>query len=90
MAREILGWTQGELAKRADLDVMTVSRFERGAQKPYPVTREKIKAAFEAAGAEFAYSGWMRLPGVEIKKGRWLRLSVEGNAPGAETGDAAS
>lgn len=56
IAREIItrrlaaGWTQAELAKRADVRVETISRLEGAKHKPQPATVERIEAVFKKAG----------------------------------------
>ena len=55
-ARELLGWNSEELAVAASLSVTTVIEFEFGANA-LKRTRRKLRAAFEAAGIEFAADG---------------------------------
>lgn len=53
MARVAAGWTVRELAEKATVGVMTVSRFEAGQGDTYPAIRTAIQQALEAAGVEF-------------------------------------
>jgi len=48
-ARESLGWTQTELARRAQIDQGDLSRIERGETDPRWSTVNKISAALGAA-----------------------------------------
>jgi transcriptional regulator with XRE-family HTH domain len=52
-ARAMLGWSQGDLAARANVARQTVVDFERGARTPYPNNLSAIRGALEAAGVEF-------------------------------------
>ena len=53
MARAALGWTTRDLAERAQVGIMTVSRLEAGTGETYPATRAAIARALEAAGISF-------------------------------------
>jgi transcriptional regulator with XRE-family HTH domain len=48
-ARERLGWTQVELARRARINRRTVANIEAGRHDPNPHTLKSIKQAFDAA-----------------------------------------
>jgi transcriptional regulator with XRE-family HTH domain len=48
-ARERLGWTQVELARRARINRRTVANIEAGRHAPHPNTLQCIKRAFEGA-----------------------------------------
>ena len=48
-AREDLGWTQSELARRAGIDQADLSRIERGATDPRWSTVNRISQALGAA-----------------------------------------
>jgi len=52
MARTGLRWTTDDLARQAHVGRMTVARFERG-DTVVDSSIEKMKAALEAAGADF-------------------------------------
>lgn len=53
MARAALGWTANELAKRAEVGVSTVNRFETDQGAPIPATIAAIRTALDSAGVEF-------------------------------------
>jgi transcriptional regulator with XRE-family HTH domain len=57
MARAALRWTLEDVALRAGVNRMTVSRFEIEQGTPIPVTLAAIRQAFEQAGIEFIPSG---------------------------------
>lgn len=52
-ARALLGWSQHDLAEKADLSQTGIARIENGTNQPNTKTIEKIKAAFDAADIEF-------------------------------------
>jgi len=52
-ARAFLDWSQGDLAKRADLSLPSICAFERGQTKPEVATLNRIKEVFAAQGIEF-------------------------------------
>lgn len=49
----MLGWSQAELAKAANVSRQTIADFERGAHLPISNNLTSIVAAFEEAGIEF-------------------------------------
>jgi DNA-binding XRE family transcriptional regulator len=49
----MLGWSQGELAKAANVSRQTIADFERGAHVPISNNIGSIIAAFQKAGIEF-------------------------------------
>ncbi len=53
MARAALGWSTIDLARKADVGVATVNRFETGQATTIPATLAAIQRALEAAGVEF-------------------------------------
>ena len=53
-ARERLGWTQVELARRAYINRRTVANIEAGRHMPRPNTLTSIKRALEATEKDFA------------------------------------
>ena len=62
-ARNWLGWTQQELAARAQVGLSTVKSFESGERQPIPNNVTAIRAALETAGmkiTESAVSGPIR------------------------------
>ena len=52
-ARGWLGWSQTELAKRANVSLSTVRDFEMGHRTPIPVTIASLQRVFEEAGIRF-------------------------------------
>ena len=57
-ARELLGWTQGELATKARLGHSTVADYERkGRQHTWKSTIEKMVKALEKGGVKFLLTG---------------------------------
>jgi transcriptional regulator with XRE-family HTH domain len=67
MGRAALHITVRELAKRAKVTAMTVTRLENGHSGGYAETMRKIQNALEAAGVEFINGD---SPGVRLKKKR--------------------
>jgi len=49
----MLGWSQAELAKAANVSRQTIADFERGAHLPISNNLVSIVAAFQKAGIEF-------------------------------------
>jgi transcriptional regulator with XRE-family HTH domain len=65
-ARELLGWTRGQLARQAKVGVTTVRNYELGAaNNPLDALVDAIRRALEAAGVEFTNGGQ---PGVKLRK----------------------
>jgi len=54
--RALLGWSQQDLAKHANVGASTVADFERGRRTPVPNNADAMRAALEAAGVTF-YGG---------------------------------
>lgn len=52
-ARGLLGWSQQELANRAQVARKTIADYELGQVNPHPRTLRDVIAALEAAGVEF-------------------------------------
>lgn len=54
-ARGLLGWSQTELADRAELSLPTIKRMERedGGPAVSDDAKEKVRSALEKAGVEF-------------------------------------
>lgn len=52
-ARALLGWTQPDLAKAANIGRTTVADFERGKSTPIPNNMASIQSALETAGITF-------------------------------------
>jgi transcriptional regulator with XRE-family HTH domain len=77
MARAALGWSAAELARRADVGVATVNRFEA---QPIPSTAAAMERTFEAAGIEFTNGD---TPGVRVRS-RHVYGTVWSKRPVAE------
>ena len=56
MARAALDWSIGDLADAAELDQLSVKRFENG-DPLLPFKVEALRKAFEAKGVRFVMSG---------------------------------
>jgi transcriptional regulator with XRE-family HTH domain len=52
-ARGLLGWSQQDLAARAQVARKTIADFELSQVTPHPRTLRDVVIAFEAAGVEF-------------------------------------
>ena len=52
-ARQLLGWDYLQLAEASGCANYTAMAFEQGSSRSRPVTREKLRRTFEAAGVEF-------------------------------------
>ena len=63
-ARALLGWTQAELAAKADISANALVAIERGKADPKLSTVNAIRRALEAGGAEFIDDG---RPGVRMR-----------------------
>lgn len=66
-ARALLGWSQQDLADRANLSQTGIARIENGAHKPNSHTLEKILSAFDAAGLEFLGNRGVQKKRLEIE-----------------------
>jgi predicted transcriptional regulator len=64
-ARALLGWTQAELAAKADISTNALVAIERGKADPKLSTVNAIRRALEAGGAEFTDDG---RPGVRMRE----------------------
>jgi transcriptional regulator with XRE-family HTH domain len=63
-ARELLGWSQGELAGKVGVSETAISLFEREKRRLLVLDASKLRSAFESAGVEFAHGG---KPGARLK-----------------------
>jgi hypothetical protein len=66
-ARGLLDWSQLELARRAQVGIVTVHQVEAGLSQPRRATLEVIRRAFESAGVEFIEENGGG-PGVRLRK----------------------
>ncbi|RWH76006.1 MAG: helix-turn-helix domain-containing protein [Mesorhizobium sp.] len=62
-ARAMLGWSQDELAKAANVARQTIADFERGARLPIANNLASIRRTLEAAGIEFLSDNGVRFRG---------------------------
>ncbi|RWA74057.1 MAG: helix-turn-helix domain-containing protein [Mesorhizobium sp.] len=62
-ARAMLGWSQDELAKAANVARQTIADFERGARVPIANNIASIRHTLERAGIEFLSDNGVRLKG---------------------------
>ena len=60
-ARAMLGWSQDELARAANVSRQTVADFERGARTPIANNLASMAAALEGAGIELLDGNGVRL-----------------------------
>ena len=66
-ARALLGWSQHDLADKADLPQTGIARIENGTNQPNSKTITKIETAFDAADVEFLGSSGVRKNTGEIR-----------------------
>jgi transcriptional regulator with XRE-family HTH domain len=69
-ARALLGWSQQDLAKRANLAASTIADFERGQRNPVANNLAAIGNALEQSGITFLPGGAIVGPGSRIPKPR--------------------
>lgn len=62
--RELLGWSQGELATKVGVSETAVGLFEREKRRLLTVDTAKLRAALETAGVEFPAAGE---PNIKLK-----------------------
>jgi transcriptional regulator with XRE-family HTH domain len=63
-ARALIGWSQGELAAKIGMSVLTIKRLEAGAPNVSDDARKRAMEALESAGVEFTNGD---RPGVRLK-----------------------
>ena len=56
-ARALLGWSQQQLAKNANVATSTIADFERGKRTPLPATLSTIQTLLENEGIAFSETG---------------------------------
>lgn len=68
-ARAMLGLTQADLAKAADISATALNNIERGSSDPKASTLQAIQKALEGAGIIFVANGELKDggPGVRLK-----------------------
>jgi predicted transcriptional regulator len=72
-ARGLLDWSQGDLAQKATVGIVTVRQLEAGVHTPRQATMDVIRRAFEAAGVEFIEQNGGG-PGVRLRKPQRKRV----------------
>ena len=65
--RGLLDWSQQELAKKAEVGVVTIRQVEAGMTEPRKATLTVIRQAFENAGIDFIDENGGG-PGVRLRK----------------------
>jgi transcriptional regulator with XRE-family HTH domain len=66
-ARDLLEWSQGELAARSRMGILMIAEFEAGALELSEGAIIHLRWALQSAGVEFANDGE---PGVKLRKGK--------------------
>jgi transcriptional regulator with XRE-family HTH domain len=66
-ARGWLGWSQQDLAKKANVAISTVKAFENGSRTPILNNLNALQGAFEAAGMSFIADAEGRAIGLKTK-----------------------
>ncbi|RVD73343.1 MAG: helix-turn-helix transcriptional regulator [Mesorhizobium sp.] len=52
-ARGLIGWSQQDLAEKAEVGRATIADFEAGKRAPYATTLVRLQDSLTAAGVEF-------------------------------------
>ena len=52
-ARQLLGWSQDDVAAASGLETITIVHFEQGKQAPSRAVLAEIRMTLQAAGVEF-------------------------------------
>jgi transcriptional regulator with XRE-family HTH domain len=66
-ARALLGWSQSDLADKAELSQTGIARIENGTNKPNSKTLTKIENAFDKADVEFIDNSGVRKRAGEVR-----------------------
>jgi ribosome-binding protein aMBF1 (putative translation factor) len=56
-ARQLLGWSEADLAAKLRVRTAAIAKFEQGGPRPRMVALSEMKIALEAAGIEFTNGG---------------------------------
>jgi transcriptional regulator with XRE-family HTH domain len=64
-ARQLLDWSQDDVAAASGIETPTIVHFEHGKQPPSRAALAEIRMTLEAAGVEFTNGGE---PGVKLRK----------------------
>jgi DNA-binding transcriptional regulator YiaG len=65
-ARAWLGWSQQELARRANVGLLTVKDYERGGRRPMTNNMIAMQEAIEGAGVRLTFRDDGTPAGIEI------------------------
>jgi predicted transcriptional regulator len=68
-ARALVDWTQGDLARSAEVGEVTLRQFERGATEPRRAILKALRDALEQAGVKFIEPNKGGGPGVRLREG---------------------
>lgn len=71
-ARGWLGWSQADLAKRANVSLRTLQAFEKGEKIPIANNLAAIRGAIEAAGVSLLFDTEGNATGIAVAAGRCL------------------
>jgi transcriptional regulator with XRE-family HTH domain len=66
-ARALLDWTQDDLSREAEVGVVTLRQFEKGASQPRRAILTALRRALEEAGVKFI-NGKGGGPGVRLRE----------------------
>jgi len=84
-ARAMLGLSQRDLAKMAEMAHRTVADFETNARTPHIRTLRAMRETLEACGAVFIPADAQFGPGVRLKAVEEPKTAVDADADAAET-----
>jgi len=84
-ARGLLGWSQRDLAREAQVGIVTVHQLEAGRSQPRRASLDVIQRAFEVAGVQFIDENGggpgVRLRERELKKEPEKKIKKEDDQP---------
>jgi len=70
-ARALIGWTQDDLARSAEVGEVTLRQFERGRRRASPCDPKGVAArALEEASVKFIDANKGGGPGIRLREGR--------------------
>jgi len=84
-ARAMLGLSQRDLARMAEMAHRTVADFETNARTPHIRTLRAMRETLEACGAVFIPADAQFGPGVRLKAVEETKTAADANADTAET-----
>ena len=79
-SRAWLGWSQAELARRANVSERTVQTFERGQRLPHANSVAGLRHAVELAGIRFLFDQQGTAAGIALSdtEGEVIKFTCEG------------